>query len=753
MTHRRLLLALFVLFVGTSLVGGGALAQLPSKAPKPVYTPPAEGFGYVPPPVDLSGLMPAREAAGALELPASWDWRLLGGVTSVKNQNPYGTCWAFAGLGDLESKLLINEAAAFDFSEINVVACNPVGTSCDDGGNAWITTNYLSLLGTVNEACNAYPDGCPVPACVNPACPFGRRVTEWRVIANDVTAIKQAVMTYGPVYVGIYASFPGFSTYDGTTCLTYTGTDSPNHAVLIVGWDNAMCGGAGAWIVKNSWGTSWGDDGYFYIHYGDARIGTDASVYTGSKPYDANEKIYHYDEWGWWSSVGYQDGDDYGMVVIVPSGTPAGGALLRAVDFWATWSPTSYTIEIYDDWNGSAFSGLLAGPFSGTKAEAGYYSEALPLPIPVRDGDALYIKMRFTTAGYGYPIPFDDSGTMETNKSYVSSTGLTWSALDLGGYSMGDIGIRARVEPVPSDVECSLEGDPVLFYGWNALDGLPFNQPGPDYATTYQGGSLTRQVAPCNVPPTWLPAGCKEQDTLCFHATSARGWDIACDPSMGLPRVIDPSYYWYQNVTITAPCGAAPGTIDTVIAICAYTNVLGVCDASCGDCNDPNIRPSDGLLHYSSDTLIITVLDASPPPEILQDTLTLVELGQTEAYVPFAICNRDVCVPSRMVYYSIATTGHLPATIPGGSVDLLAGSCENVYAVLDAGAAPLCTYDTLTIVAWTGVPAAYDTCVQIIHVVEAQEVPLMTPVVVAILIAALVVVAGIFMWRRTRAKQ
>jgi C1A family cysteine protease len=743
MIHRRSLRAVLAVFAGISLVAGDLYAQRPTKAPKPVHVAPAEDFGYFPPPVDLRGLVPMREPAGMLVPPPSWDWRALGGVTSVKNQNPYGTCWAFAGLGDLESKILIQQSITNDFSEVNVVACNPVGTSCNSGGNAWITTNYLSLLGTVAESCNPYPGGCPTPACVNPACAYGRRITEWRVIPNDVTAIKEAVMTHGPVYSAMYASFPGFGTYNGTTCLTYTGSEGPNHAVLIVGWDDAMCGGAGAWIVKNSWGTSWGASGYFYIRYGDARIGTDASVYTGHKPYSASEKIYRYDDWGWWTSVGFGDGDDYGMVAITPTDTPPEGAWLRAVDFWATWAPTNYTIEIYDTFSGSTFSNLLAGPFTGTKTEAGYYSYTLPTPVTVHNGDPIYVKMRFNTPGYGYSLPCDDDGPMETNKSYVSNTGSSWTALDLGGYAMADIGIRARVEPIPASSECTIDGDAAMYGGWYATapDGI-------DYQDIYPGQTIEQLIAPANL--SGFSGQCVAPDTFCCHVWSLKGWAVSGDPAFGTLIRLNSNTLWWQDVQITSPCSVSPGEKDTIICATYYMNNAGVCDPTCGDCVDPSIRITTGVKYWQHDTLIVTVVDAPPALAVFQDTLTLVERGQTQAYVPFSICNQDNCAPLTTIYYGITSTGRIPMTVPGGSVGVLGGTCEDVYAILNVGSATVCTHDTLTIVAW--LEDAYDTCVQVVHVIEPQSVPLMTPAVAAILIAALVVVAAIFMRRRMKSK-
>jgi hypothetical protein len=87
----------------------------------------------------------------------------------------------------------------------------------------------------------------------------------------------------------------------------------------------------------------------------------------------------------------------------------------------------------------------------------------------------------------------------------------------------------------------------------------------------------------------------------------------------------------------------------------------------------------------------------------------------------------------------------------GGSVSVSGGECKDIYGIVDAGTAITCTYDTLSIVVWsTTPPALYDTCVQVIHVVEPTSVPMFTPPVVAILVLALILIAAIFMRRRMR---
>jgi hypothetical protein len=298
---------------------------------------------------------------------------------------------------------------------------------------------------------------------------------------------------------------------------------------------------------------------------------------------------------------------------------------------------------------------------------------------------------------------------------------------------------------------CTWEGDPAIRYGFGQGDNLPYNQPGNDFANIYPGATLTYTLAPYNAT-AWQPFACTALDTLCFHAVSLQGWTIAANPAMGdLMEIPAGGYIWWQEVSITAPCDANIGDKDTLVARVAYANNAGVCAPECGDCADPNIRPSTGVKYYNADTLIVTIVAAPPAIAILQDTLTFVESGQSQAYVPFSICNADNCAPLTLFNYNIKSKGHVGGAInTTGTVMVDGGACKDVYGVIDANFTPACTYDTLTIVAWgAGEPIAYDTCVQVVHVVEGCFcVPVFTPAVAAILVLALVLVAAAFMRRR-----
>jgi hypothetical protein len=278
---------------------------------------------------------------------------------------------------------------------------------------------------------------------------------------------------------------------------------------------------------------------------------------------------------------------------------------------------------------------------------------------------------------------------------------------------------------------------------------------GPDTTWGVPGQPLKFRVAPYNAT-AWAPFLCVGEDSLCYDVGSQHGWTITTDPPAGeLFDLPAGGYLWPQVVTIKIPCNATIGSYERVIGSCLYTNAAGVCDPGCADCSDPDTRPANNTKWYSSDTLYVHVLPAPPPPapSILQDSLTLVDAGQTQAYIPFSICNGDQCF-AYDITYQIVSKGHVGSAInTTATVNVAAGSCLDVYGIINAGSATECTLDTLTMICWTAVETPlYDTCVQLIHVVAPVPVPLFTVPVVTILVLALILAAAVFMRRRAVSK-
>jgi hypothetical protein len=204
-----------------------------------------------------------------------FDWRIMGGVTPVKDQGACGSCWDFAATAAFESAIMIADGIEWDLSEQQVLSCNTGGSSCSGG---WMEDAYDVFMGygAVDESCMPYEADDTVPCTQEDCVPIAHQIG-FEDIPNDINAIKNALLS-GPVSSTfmVYSDFH----YD---CYWQEPTDDLNHAVAIVGWDDDMCDGVGAWIIKNSWSTDWGDEGFFYLPYNSCGIGryTQRPIYQG----------------------------------------------------------------------------------------------------------------------------------------------------------------------------------------------------------------------------------------------------------------------------------------------------------------------------------------------------------------------------------------------------------------------------------------------------------------------------------------
>jgi C1A family cysteine protease len=646
------------------------------------------------PPVIRSHLKPSEWMTNQ-DLPTYFNWNDLGYVTSVKDQLNFSACWAFTCLADLESKILIDGGSTYDFSELNVMSCNVQGICGYTGGHSIYAVNYLSLFGSTYEWCDPYPGSIPDCACINPACPFTHQVTDWILLPNDIAAIKNAVYNYGPVQIYAYTDPIVYATYVWPGCIDLP-NEPANHHMLIVGWWDDLCSGA-AWIVKNTYNDAWGWDGYALILQGGSSIEQHASMITGYKAYNGEETILYWDEYGWMNETGYGDGEDWGLVKF----TPASTLWLGGVTFWATSGPIDYDIYVYDDFDGSVPGTLRFGPLSGTFGEAGLHTITLPYEIKATAGDDINIVIRFDTHGYANPIPFDDSGPMETGKSFISNNGAGYVALDDGLSGFGDIGIRGRFMPSAS------YGDPGIqtILGETRYSLYP-GESGGEYVILKNYGSVS------NSP-------CVDGDSFCVDYDDPDGLLSYSDIPEGSGFYLGAGASTDNAVLFSVPCDAEISAVDTVVVSMHYWR-NGACRPELEDCTDPSI--SSGNSYASSHTFIITVIEA-PPPFQAQETgaPSPVNEGQRPVSVPVTICNYDVCFSGGDCSYLITSRGYIGSPIyqTGTESGMLYGECRTIYAVLDASGSIICDRDTLTIICWDAATESfYDTCLQAVHVTE-----------------------------------
>ena len=199
-------------------------------------------------------------------LPAAFSWFDKQMMTPVKNQGSCGSCWAFASCGVFESMIKAHDNVTRDLSEQWLINCTS-GSNCSDG---WFPVNMFEQ-GAVYEADVPYKgkDGTCASSYTR-----HEKSTSSKEIAEIPTTdqIKTAIYTYGPVWVGVNAG-SNFSSYSSGV-FSKTDAGECNHAVVLCGWDDAT----GVWVLRNSWGTSWGENsGYMRIKYGTSKIGTKAT--------------------------------------------------------------------------------------------------------------------------------------------------------------------------------------------------------------------------------------------------------------------------------------------------------------------------------------------------------------------------------------------------------------------------------------------------------------------------------------------
>uniref|UniRef100_A0A8D2LA51 Dipeptidyl peptidase 1 n=1 Tax=Varanus komodoensis TaxID=61221 RepID=A0A8D2LA51_VARKO len=217
----------------------------------------------------------------ASSLPESWDWRKVNGVnyvSPVRNQASCGSCYAFASMGMLEARIriLTNNSQTPILSPQQVVSCSQYAQGCDGGFPYLIAGKYTQDFGVVEESCFPYT-GTDSPCTLKHGC-YHYYSSEYYYVGGFYGGCNEALMKlelikHGPMAVA-FEVYSDFMHYRGGI-YHHTGLMDPfnpfeltNHAVLLVGYGSDQVTGEPFWIVKNSWGESWGEEGYFRIRRG-----------------------------------------------------------------------------------------------------------------------------------------------------------------------------------------------------------------------------------------------------------------------------------------------------------------------------------------------------------------------------------------------------------------------------------------------------------------------------------------------------
>uniref|UniRef100_N2A806 Peptidase C1A papain C-terminal domain-containing protein n=1 Tax=Eubacterium plexicaudatum ASF492 TaxID=1235802 RepID=N2A806_9FIRM len=373
-----------------------------------------------------------------VHLPYRYDLRDNGRAPKIRDQGPYGTCWAFASLTALESALLPETEMQLSVDHMN--HNHSFTSSLKDGGQYTMAMAYLAAWqGPVLEKDDPYGDGR-----TDSSLTAVKHVQDMHIIdAKNLDGIKKAVFQYGGVESCIYTTLQnadGDSPYYNREkyAYCYKGEEKPNHDVVIIGWDDSFpreyfktdVADDGALICQNSWGSDFGDDGVFYVSYYDTNIGTHNLVFTGVEDADNYDKLYQSDLCGWVGQMGYNKESIYGANVFMAEEEED----IAAAGFYTTGKNTSYQVYIVPEFAdiSSMDSRILVA--EGRLSNAGYHTIRFDQSIRVAKNRKFAVVVWLSTPNEVRPMAIEyaaDELTQEVNledgEGYVSAQGKIWS--------------------------------------------------------------------------------------------------------------------------------------------------------------------------------------------------------------------------------------------------------------------------------------------------------------------------------------
>ena len=374
-------------------------------------------------------------------LPLKYDLRDRQRAPKVKNQGPFGTCWAFAALSAMESTLLPEEEQ--EFSSDHMALQNSFAIEQAFGGEYTMGMAYLTAWqGPVKEQDDPYGDGHS-PENLTPV----KHVQEVQIMdGKDFEQIKEAVFRYGGVQTSIYSGLNNAQSYSpyynsDQSAYCYIGAEKPNHEILIIGWDDNFSGenfnmeveGNGAFICQNSWGEEFGDNGVFYVSYYDVNVGAHSVVYTRIEDVDNYDYIYQSDLCGWVGQIGYNQDSAYGANVY----TEKSEENVQAAGFYATGKETSYELFVVKNFKDASSLRKRTRVAEGVLSNAGFYTIAFEQEISVQKGEKFAVILYLSTPGSVHPLAveyvadqFTENVTLEDGQGYISAGGQNWESTE-----------------------------------------------------------------------------------------------------------------------------------------------------------------------------------------------------------------------------------------------------------------------------------------------------------------------------------
>jgi len=359
-------------------------------------------------------------------VPDEFDWRDVDGIdwtTSIKSQGGCGSCVAFGTIAVLEAvvQIEIDQPIECDLSEAHLFSC--AGGKCDEGMSLQEATGYIKGNGVSDESCFPYE---PHDMSCALKCPEWKqravKISKAAYITPNVGSLKNALLQYGPLGTRMIV-YSDFKSYNGGIYKHVSGEKEGGHCVAIVGYNNTER----YWICKNSWGTNWGEKGWFRIKYDECIIGETTYYLSGSK-------IKNIDVTLSWSCM---DTDGDFLYFDVYFGTNSNPPLISSGQTTTTYDPgpLSYSSTYYwkivaEDEHGSKNEGACwrfttnkppyepskpSGLTSGTAGREYFYRSMAIEP----DGDQIYYLFDWGDGtNSSWLGPFNSGATVEASHTW-----------------------------------------------------------------------------------------------------------------------------------------------------------------------------------------------------------------------------------------------------------------------------------------------------------------------------------------------
>ncbi|MCI9627391.1 MAG: hypothetical protein HFI90_11535 [Clostridia bacterium] len=554
--------------------------------------------------------------------PETYDLRKQNAVPGVRNQLNSGGCWAFAGLASLSSYLMKQGNKEYQFSPrhleysqvyqmkdgVNAAAFNRLASS---GGSPEMLQAYLYRgVGPIEESAMPFVDSVDsLYLSEIDKATSDVRLMDFEYLPYDkssqsgeeiISELKTALMQSGMLDINIRFNHAQYNM--NTYALYVDETKTVNHAVGIVGWDDTFSrsnfttdpGMDGAWIAQNSWGTGWGDKGYFYISYAqDIVMPVAVRRAQVGKDYD---NLYSHDPLGFNQFVRLSQETGSGYYAANVFETQPGAQELTELTI-ATAAFTSYRVYVNPS-SGALDKNKMQLVKNGILDGTGYHTVQLDTPVPLT-GSKFVVVVQYETPGISHPVPIEARSTVNSyyaraeaapGESYLSSDMNIWKEISNEAGNFANCCIKAYTkntspraqvtfQKTPSHAQVTVKKDGQIVrpqpggmylletgtytYSAEALDYNPYIERSFTVQNTdiSLGKNLVVRMTQGAVPPQVLQL---QQETI-YHLRAAQSADFKVDlgtknaAATGIHSVLDEGGnalvlgrdYTFQNNTLS----------------------------------------------------------------------------------------------------------------------------------------------------------------------------------------------------------